>query len=53
MTPQTETTGRRVVVTEFVTLDGYMVGADEDMSWVIGGFDPKMRRPSPGAMRST
>jgi dihydrofolate reductase len=43
MTPQTETTGRRVVVTEFVTLDGYMVGADEDMSWVTGGFDPKMQ----------
>lgn len=39
----TETTGRRVVVAEFVTLDGYMVGPDEDMSWVAVGFDPQMQ----------
>ena len=35
--------GRRVVATTFVTLDGYMVGADEDMSWVIEGFDAEMQ----------
>ena len=27
----------------FITLDGYMVGPDEDMSWVIAGFDPEMQ----------
>jgi len=37
-----ETGGRRVVVSEFVTLDGYMVGPDEDISWVSEGFDPQM-----------
>jgi dihydrofolate reductase len=35
--------GRRLVVTTFVTLDGYMVGPDEDMSWVADGFDPQMQ----------
>jgi dihydrofolate reductase len=35
--------GRRVVVAEFVTLDGFIVGPDEDMSWVIGAFDPRMQ----------
>lgn len=34
---------RRVVATTFVTLDGYMVGPDEDMSWAIEGFDPEMQ----------
>src|SRR4029453_840258 len=42
MTGATETAGRRIVVTEFVTLDGYMVGPDEDMSWVAAGFDRRM-----------
>jgi dihydrofolate reductase len=35
--------GRRVVASAFVTLDGYMVGPDEDMSWVVTGFDPDMQ----------
>ena len=34
---------RRVVTTTFVTLDGYMVGPDEDVSWVIEGFDREMQ----------
>lgn len=34
---------RRVVVHEFVTLDGYMIGPDEDISWVIEGFDRQMQ----------
>lgn len=34
--------GRRVVASTFVTLDGYLVGPDEDISWVIDGFDPEM-----------
>ena len=39
----TRTEGRRVIVAEFVTLDGYMVGPDEDVSWVAVGFDPQMQ----------
>jgi dihydrofolate reductase len=35
--------GRSVVATTFVTLDGYMVGPDEDMSWVTQGFDPELQ----------
>jgi dihydrofolate reductase len=43
-TAGTRDTGeRRVVVAEFVTLDGYMIGPDEDISWVIDGFDPQMQ----------
>jgi dihydrofolate reductase len=43
-TPATSGSGkRRVVVTEFVTLDGYIVGPDEDVSWVAAGFDPQMQ----------
>jgi len=42
-TAGTRDTGeRRVVVAEFVTLDGYMIGPDEDISWVSEGFDPQM-----------
>jgi dihydrofolate reductase len=37
------TSGRPLVVTEFVTLDGYIVGPDEDISWVAEGFDPQMQ----------
>ena len=33
---------RHVIASTFVTLDGYMVGADEDINWVIEGFDPEM-----------
>jgi hypothetical protein len=35
--------GRRVVVCELVTLDGYIVGPDEDMSWAAEGFDRQMQ----------
>src|SRR5687768_8254361 len=38
-----EVRGRSVVVSTFVTLDGYMVGPNEDMSWVIEGFDREMQ----------
>lgn len=41
-TRQSGTSGRKVVASTFVTVDGYMVGTDEDMSWVIDGFDPVM-----------
>lgn len=32
----------KLVAHTFVTLDGYMVGDDEDMSWVIDTFDAEM-----------
>lgn len=35
--------GRSVVASTFVTLDGYMIGPDEDISWVIEGFDTEMQ----------
>jgi dihydrofolate reductase len=43
MTDTTVDKGRRVVVAEFISLDGFIVGPDEDMSWVIEGFDPRMQ----------
>lgn len=49
----TETAGRRVVVAEFVTLDGYMVGPDEDISWVAVGFDPRMQEDIAESISST
>src|SRR3954466_11760876 len=39
----TEDGGRRVVACTFVTLDGYMVGPDEDMSWAVADFDRDMQ----------
>jgi dihydrofolate reductase len=44
---------RRIVASTFVTLDGYMVGPDEDMSWVIEGFDPEMQADIADEMSST
>jgi dihydrofolate reductase len=32
----------KLIVAEFISLDGYMVGPDEDMSWVIDGFVPEI-----------
>jgi len=40
---QTEDRGRTVVASTFFTLDGYMVGPDEDISWVAERFDPEMQ----------
>jgi dihydrofolate reductase len=42
-TAPTQGGGRRVVVASFVSLDGYTVGPDEDISWVADGFDPQMQ----------
>ena len=42
----TAATGERrpmVVVPELVTLDGYIVGPDEDIGWVVEGFHPQMQ----------
>jgi dihydrofolate reductase len=53
MTGATETAGRRIVVSEFVTLDGYMVRPDEDMSWVAVGFDQQMQEDIAADMDDT
>jgi dihydrofolate reductase len=45
-----QTGGRRVFASTFVTLDGYMVGPDEDISWVIDGFDAEMQADVAEAM---
>jgi dihydrofolate reductase len=34
---------RKVVASHFITLDGFIVGPDEDVSWVIDGFDAAMQ----------
>jgi len=41
---------RKVVVSEFITVDGYIVGPDEDVSWVIDGFDTAMHNDLAEAM---
>lgn len=33
---------RKVIVTIFVSLDGYTAGPHEEMDWVTNGFDPAM-----------
>lgn len=38
-----DSAGRRLIVAAFVTLDGYMVGPDEDMSWVTRSVNPQMQ----------
>jgi dihydrofolate reductase len=35
--------GRPLIAQTFVTLDGYMVGPDEDISWVVSGFERQMQ----------
>jgi dihydrofolate reductase len=46
----TDAGSRSVIVSTFVTLDGYMVGPDEDISWVAEGFDPEMQEDIAVAM---
>ncbi len=35
---------RKVIASVFVTLDGYMVGPNEDMSWVMNNFNDEMAK---------
>jgi dihydrofolate reductase len=35
---------RKVIASVFVTLDGYMVGPNEDMSWVTDNFNEEMAK---------
>jgi dihydrofolate reductase len=35
---------RKIIASVFVTLDGYMVGSNEDMSWVMNNFNDEMAK---------
>jgi dihydrofolate reductase len=43
---------RRIVASEFVSADGFMVGPKEDMSWVTDNFNEEMGRYAGGLMDS-
>ena len=43
---------RRIVASEFVSADGYMVGPNEDMSWVMGNFNEEMGKYAADLMES-
>jgi dihydrofolate reductase len=42
----------KIVASDFVTLDGYMVGENEDMSWVIDNFNEDMGEEMRGHLSS-
>jgi dihydrofolate reductase len=42
----------KVIASEFVTLDGYMVGPNEDMSWVRNNFNEDMAKYAGDLMNS-
>jgi dihydrofolate reductase len=42
----------KIIASEFVTLDGYMVGENEDMSWVIDNFNEDMGKEMRGHLRA-
>jgi len=43
---------RKVIASEFVTVDGYMVGPDEDVSWVMDNFNDEMAQYAGNLMDS-
>jgi dihydrofolate reductase len=43
---------RKVIASVFVTLDGYMVGPNEDMSWVMNNFNDEMAKYAGDLMES-
>lgn len=43
---------RRLIASVFVTLDGYMVGPNEDMSWVMNNFNDEMAKYAGDLMES-
>jgi len=43
---------RRIIASEFVSADGFMVGPKEDMSWVMNGFNEEMGKYAGGLMES-
>ena len=43
---------RKIIASEFVSADGYMVGRNEDMSWVTGNFSDQMGKYAADLMAS-
>ena len=43
---------RKIIASEFVSADGYMVGPNEDMSWVMGNFNEEMGKYAADLMES-
>ena len=43
---------RKIIASEFVSADGYMVGPNEDMSWVTGNFNDEMGKYAADLMES-
>ncbi len=43
---------RKVIASEFVTLDGYMVGPNENMDWVVNNFNEEMAQYEGDLMNS-
>ncbi len=43
---------RKVIASEFVSLDGYMVGPNEDISWVMNSFNAEMSQYEVNLMKS-
>ena len=43
---------RRIIASEFVSADGFIVGPKEDMSWVMNNFNEEMGRYAGGLMVS-
>jgi dihydrofolate reductase len=43
---------RKIIASEFVSADGYIVGPNEDMSWVMGNFNEEMGKYAGDLMES-
>jgi hypothetical protein len=43
---------RKVIASTFVTVDGYVVGPNEDMSWVMNNFNEEMAKYAGDLMNS-
>jgi len=43
---------RRIIASEFVSTDGFIVGPKEDMSWVMNNFNEEMGKYAGGLMES-
>jgi dihydrofolate reductase len=46
------TAPRRVIASEFISADGYIVGPNEDMSWVMNNFNEEMAKYAGDLMAS-
>ncbi len=43
---------RKIIASEFISADGYIVGPKEDMTWVTGNFDEEMGKYAGNLMAS-